>query len=112
MYSINLKLTIGGLVLVALGLAILLTKDDSEAQIISKKLSDKAGSFQLERRITFYNGITGTTIKTIEGKCQVDHGNRLTVLCKDKDNTYKKHYLGLSERITYYVEQLEGSEAK
>ena len=106
------NLAIGTLIVIALSIGVTLTTDKSEAEIISKKLSEEAGTFQLERRITFYNGITGTNIKVIEGKCQVDHGTRLTVLCKDKDNMFKKHYLGLSERITYYVEQLEGSAAK
>lgn len=80
----------------------------TDAKIASHNLSMEAGNFQLDRRIIFYNGITGGYILVIEGKCQVDHDKKLAVTCKTGDNTYKKHYLGLSDNVTYFSEQLEG----
>lgn len=64
--------------------------------------------FRVLRRIVFYNGITDTYILTIEGFCQVEHGAKLSVTCKTGDQSYKKHYLGLSDNVTYFSEQLEG----
>ena len=44
----------------------------------------------------------------IEGYCSiVDEGNQLEVTCKVGDDSYKKHFLGLSDNVTYFIEQLE-----
>ena len=63
--------------------------------------------FQIERRVVFYNGITGNYILTIQGKCSLDSNSRkLEVTCKVGNNEFKKHYLGLSDNVTYFAEQL------
>jgi hypothetical protein len=82
----------------------------TDAQVVSRNLSMEAGMFNLNRRVIFYNGITGEYILTIEGRCQVEHGAKLAVTCKTGPEAYKKHYLGLSDNVTYFSEQLEGSD--
>jgi len=47
---------------------------------------------------------------TAEGRCQVEHAEKLAITCKTGENSYKKHYLGLSDNVTYFVEQLEDAE--
>lgn len=85
----------------------------TDADVVSRKISLEVGNFQIDRRIVFYNGITGSYILTIEGKCQiedkfqVDHADKLAVTCKTGADSYKKHYLGLSDNVTYFAEQLE-----
>lgn len=32
---------------------------------------------------------------------------QLEVTCKTGDGEYKKHYLGISDNVTYFVEQLD-----
>ena len=32
---------------------------------------------------------------------------QLEVTCKTGDNEYKKHYLGISDNVTYFVEQMD-----
>jgi hypothetical protein len=47
---------------------------------------------------------------TIEGRCSLgnyDPDTELTVTCKVAEGQYKKHFLGLSDNVTYFVEQLE-----
>jgi hypothetical protein len=82
-----------------------------DADIASRNLSKAADNFEIIRRIVFYNGITDTYILTIEGRCSVyDDGlGQLEVVCKTGDNTYKKHFLGLSDNVTYFAEQLESA---
>jgi len=88
-------------------LSILLT-GCNDAQVASSNLSKAADMFELERRIVFYNGITGNYILTIEGKCSINGGSSsLAVTCKTGSAEYKKHYLGLSDNVTYFSEQLE-----
>ena len=76
-----------------------------DADIASRNLSKAADNFEIIRRIVFYNGITDTYILTIEGRCSVyDDGlGQLEVVCKTGDNTYKKHFLGLSDNVTYFA---------
>tara|TARA_R110000803_G_scaffold68542_3_gene130473 strand:- start:643 stop:1008 length:366 start_codon:yes stop_codon:yes gene_type:complete len=77
-----------------------------EADIASRNLSLAAGEFKVVRRIVFYNGITGKYILSIKGLCSVAHNSMLAVTCKTGSG-YKKHYLGLSDNVTYFAEQLE-----
>ena len=84
----------------------------SDANIASKNLSVAADNFEITRRIVFYNGITGEYILTIEGRCSLgnyDPAGELSVTCKTSDNTYKKHFLGLSDNVTYFAEQINGA---
>jgi len=82
----------------------------ADADIASRNLSRAAGMFELERRIVFYNGITDSYILTIQGRCSLaESAGRLSVTCKTSENGYKKHYLGLSDNVTYFSEQLEPS---
>lgn len=86
---------------------------DTDANIASKNLSKAADMFKIDRRIVFYNGITGDYILTIEGKCSLgnfDPFGEVTVTCKTGPDTYKKHFLGLSDNVTYFAEQLESSD--
>ena len=80
-----------------------------DADMASRNLSKAADNFEVVRRIVFYNGITDTYILTIEGRCSLyDDGlGQLEVVCKTGDNSYKKHFLGLSDNVTYFAEQLE-----
>ena len=81
----------------------------SDARIASDNLSKAADMFELDRRIVFYNGITDAYILTVEGRCSVkDTGRKLAVTCKTIHG-YKKHYLGLSDNVTYFSEQLEAT---
>lgn len=46
---------------------------------------------------------------TIEGLCSLgnnDKSGSLTVTCKTGAGEYKKHFLGLSDNVTYFVEQV------
>ena len=81
-----------------------------DADIASKNLSKAADNFEIMRRVVFYNGITDKYILTIEGRCSIyDNGRgQLEVVCKTSDSDYKKHFLGLSDNVTYFAEQLEG----
>jgi hypothetical protein len=83
----------------------------TDADIASRNLSKAADNFEVDRRIVFYNGITDSYMLTIEGRCslgnQDDRSVQLTVTCKTGDEEYKKHFLGLSDNVTYFAEQLE-----
>ena len=82
----------------------------SEANVASQNLSKAADMFEVQRRVVFYNGITGDYILVIEGLCSLgnfDVAGELSVTCKVGPDSYKKHFLGLSDNVTYFAEQLE-----
>lgn len=96
--------------LIALSLlALALTGCDRDADVASRNLSTAADNFEVNRRIVFYNGITGDYMLTIEGMCSKDNNStkdNLIIICKTGPGEYKKHYLGLSDNVTYFIEQL------
>ena len=101
-------------ILLVLGSAILLLAllagCTSEANVASHNVSKAADQFEVMRRIVFYNGITESYMLTIEGLCSLgnyDASGELSVTCKTGPTTYKKHFLGLSDNVTYFVEQLD-----
>jgi hypothetical protein len=95
---------------VAIGLAA--TACGSDADIASENISKAADNFEIQRRIVFYNGITGEYLLVIEGRCSLgnfDPDKRLSVTCKVQEGAFKKHFLGLSDNVTYFVEQIEAA---
>jgi len=86
----------------------------TDADVASTNLSKAADQFEIERRIVFYNGITGEYMLTIEGLCSLgnhDTSDQLTVTCKTGPGAFKKHFLGLSDNVTYFVEQVDAAGA-
>lgn len=82
----------------------------SDADVVNENITKDADNFKIVRRIVFINGITDQYLMVIEGKCSITDSNRqLEVVCKTGDDEYKKHFLGLSDNVTYFAEQLEGA---
>lgn len=82
----------------------------TDADVASRNLSQAAEQFEIYRRVVFYNGITGDYILQINGYCSVDQlSGKLSVTIKTEDGQFLKHYLGLSDNVTYFSEQLEAS---
>jgi hypothetical protein len=88
----------------------LLTGCERPADVASYNLSRAADNFQVNRRIVFFNGITDKYLMTIEGLCSLgnnDKARELTVTCKTGHDSYKKHFLGLSDNVSFFAEQIE-----
>jgi hypothetical protein len=89
---------------------ILLCSGCDDASVASHNLSKAADNFEINRRIVFYNGITGEYMLTIEGACSIlDQGNQVEVTVKTGADSYKKHFLGLSDNVTYFAEQIDSA---
>ena len=108
MISRKLIVTIVAMLLAAVSLAA--CANDSET--VSHNLSQDADNFKVHRRVVFFNGITDKYLLSIEGYCSItDEDNQLEVTCKTGEGTYKKHFHGLSDNVSYFVEQLEPIES-
>lgn len=100
-------------ILFAVLLVAVLLAGCSKADVASENLSKAADQFEINRRIVFYNGITGDYILEIQGLCSLgnyDSAGSLSVTCRTGENSYKKHFLGLSDNVTYFAEQIEPAE--
>lgn len=89
-------------------MAVTLVGCSDDADVASDNISKDADNFKVARRVIFLNGITDQYVLTIEGFCNIsDDTNQLEVTCKLGEDEYKKHFLGLSDNVTYFVEQTE-----
>lgn len=91
---------------------VLLASCSTDADVASYNLSQDADQFRIYRRVVFYNGITDEYILMVEGYCSIKKDNldnQLELTVKTDNGTYLKHFLGLSDNVTYFVEQLDAS---
>ena len=103
----NRMLSACAIVLMSIGLA----GCPSDADVASYNVSKAADNFEVQRRVIFYNGITGEYILSIEGLFSLgnkDKAREVPVTCKTAPNVFKKHFLGLSDNVTFFAEQIDG----
>lgn len=94
----------------ALATLALLTACNRPADVASHNLSVAADNFEINRRVVFVNGITDAYLLSIEGLCSLGNADRareVSVTCKTGPGSFKKHFLGLSDNVTFFVEQLD-----
>lgn len=87
-----------------------------DAEIVNHNITKAADNFEVNRRIVVINGITDEYLLTVEGACSInDQESQLEVLCKVADgdgaDSYKKFMVGLSDNVTYTIEQGEPIQA-
>ncbi len=80
----------------------------TEAERASYNLSQQADNFNVVRQVTVINCITGDVLFQMSGKMSIksdntDHQLEITV---EDDGKYQKHFIGLSDNVTYVVEDL------
>ena len=105
-----MKRFIFGVLMVAL-MAIVMT-GCTDASVASNNLSRAADQFEIVRRVVFYNGITDAYILQVEGYCSINVDGvdeQLELTCKTGPQQYKKHFLGLSDNVTYFAEQIDAA---
>lgn len=80
----------------------------TEADIASYNLSKQADNFNIVRQLTVINCIEGDVLFQMTGKLSIyvdSTANQLEITVED-DGTYVKHFVGLSDNVTYVVEDL------
>jgi hypothetical protein len=105
-----MKRIVAILVAAIIGLTVL-TSCANDAEVVSDNLSKDADNFKLNRRIVVFNGITDKYLLSVEGWCNiVDQETQLEITCKlPGEDNYKKHFAGLSDNVSYFVEQLDAA---
>ena len=88
--------------------ATVLTGCGTEAQRVSYNLSQQADNFNVVRQLTVINCIEGDVLFQMTGKMSITADtadNQLEIIVED-NGTYVKHFVGLSDNVTYGVEDL------
>lgn len=98
----------------ALAVLTMLTACDKPADVAARNLSQAADNFEINRRITFMNGMTNQSMLVIEGLCALgnnDTSGRMSVICRTGPNEYKRHHLGLGPTVSFLSEQIDPAPA-
>lgn len=83
----------------------------TEADRVSQNLSQQADNFNVVRQLTVINCIQGDVLFQMTGRMSITadtSDNQLEILVEDENGNYQKHFVGLSDNVTYTVEQLTG----
>lgn len=81
----------------------------SEAERVSYNLSQQADNFNVVRQLTVINCLQGDVLFQMTGKMSITadtNDNQLEILVEDEYGTYKKHFVGLSDNVTYVIEDV------
>lgn len=102
------------ILLASFGAIALLAGCDSPATVAARNISAAADNFEINRRITFINGVTNQSMLVIEGYCSLGNNDtalRMSVTCKVGPNAYKRHFLGLGPTVSFISEQIDPAPA-
>ena len=81
----------------------------TEAERVSYNISQDADNFNQVRQLTVINCIQGDVLFQMTGKMSINadrQDNQLEVIVEDENGEYKKHFIGLSDNVTYVVEDV------
>ena len=98
-----------GMLLCVMALATVGLSGCNEADRVSENLSEEADNFNVVRQITVMNCIKGDVLFQMTGKMSIyadTEDNQLEIVVEDNDGKYKKHFIGLSDNVTYVVEDI------
>lgn len=87
--------------------AVVLSTGCTDASTVSHNLSVAADNFEVQRMIVGINGITDEVLFSVEGRCSIARDGDLVVTCKHGPDDYRKHFVGLSDNVTFISTQLE-----
>ena len=89
-------------------IAIALTGCETQAQRVSYNLSQQADNFNIVRQLTVINCIEGDVLFQMTGKMSItaDRTDNQLEIIVENNGTYVKHFVGLSDNVTYVVEDL------
>lgn len=83
--------------------------DQRQADDVSYNLSLRADNFEDVRQITVINCLQGDVLFQMTGKMSIEvdsSDNQLEIVVEDENGEYKKHFIGLSDNVTYVVEDI------
>ena len=99
------------IVLVILICAVVTMTACTEADRVSDNISREADNFNIRRQLTVINCLKGDVLFQMTGCFSIKadaNDSQLEITVRTEDNAYKKHFVGLSDNVTYVVEDVTG----
>lgn len=84
-----------------------------QADIVRHNLSQEADAFNSYRCITVINCLQGDVLFQMKGKCSIvadTVDEQLEIIVEEDMGVYKKHIIGLSDNVTYVIEDITGND--
>lgn len=85
---------------------------EDEADVASYNISKEADNFNVYRKVTVLNNQSDMTMLEFEGWCSIEKDNtdnQLEITYRVGENSYYKDFIGLNDRTTYVITQIDGS---
>ena len=82
---------------------------ETQADRVSYNLSQEADNFNNVRQVTVINCLQGDVLFQMTGKISNTADttdDQLEIVVEDENGQYKKHFIGLSDNVTYVVEDI------
>lgn len=95
-------------ILAVVGLMACMLVGCTQADRVSYNLSKEADNFNIVRQLTVINCLEGDVLFQMTGRMSIyadTADNQLEITVED-DGTYEKHFVGLSDNVTYIIEDL------
>lgn len=82
---------------------------ETEASRVEYNLTQEADNFNIVRQLTVINCLQGDVLFQMTGKMSITadvDDNQLEIIVENDDGNYTKHFVGLSDNVTYTIEDL------
>lgn len=82
---------------------------ETEASMVEYNLTQEADNFNIVRQLTVINCLQGDVLFQMTGKMSITadvDDNQLEIIVENEDGNYTKHFVGLSDNVTYTIEDL------
>lgn len=107
--AVKIVLAVSLMAVLMLAITSLTGCDQRQADDVSYNLSLEADNFNDVRQITVINCLQGEVLFQMTGKMSIEvdgADNQLEIIVEDEHGEYKKHFIGLSDNVTYTVEDI------
>ena len=81
----------------------------SQADRVSSNMTEESDNFNVVRKVTVINAIKNDIIFQMSGRMSIKadkEDNQLEIIVEEKDGKYQKHIIGLSDNVSYVVEDV------
>lgn len=104
----KIKLTL----VILIGVVAVMLTGCTQSERVRSNLAQESDNFNVYRRVTVINCITGDTLVQLEGWCSIvadTLDNQLEIIAEYEQGKYSKQIIGLSDNVTYVVEDLQAT---
>ena len=82
---------------------------DTQASRVEYNFTQEADNFNIVRQLTVINCLQGDVLFQMTGRMSITadvEDNQLEIIVENEDGNYTKHFVGLSDNVTYTIEDL------